>query len=787
MKYLNEFNPFNPITFASQMIARNHFENEKIKNKNQEEEPDHEEYNKAGKIANELIKKHINKFKSIAKKEINNFKDKSIAKGYKLANTEFPSKWEPEKGYCDKLGTSTYYFSYYIVDWSLYDTYKNPREDDTEEFFNLHKNIINELTKYAKSNCPDVFFEDGGDWDEGMIEAYILFKDININESYIRSDSMSYLTEDSSTNEKLYNDLVMMGLGAYVASGSASDSPERKMMNTVAGMELARRLNNKYTDDHNKMLEKRREDPKYIAKTDANGKLANDLMKRLLPDLKSAFDKVTKEYSNKEVANQYHFSKPAMPSKWSETSAFKTADYFKYVYELVSWDLDKFYDSYKNEKNPILNAISPIDNRIMVEMNKHCRKRKVSLKKVGNKTQGYIFAIIDPSVFGNNYKESTVFENYGIFNESNDTNIYGHLREARPQTLINNESYNSRTYGTKPNGFRYPEFNRAINEHMDLMDTNTRKTILSLNEEGQSTVLTSLTSKLYDNIINKVDDIDYGDIPMSKGDITKLSNYDKIVECIQLMRDLLKEYKQDTSPIEDIALAVSNVESRKDLFGRGYRYNGEIVMVVYCNTVLSIIASISYMISSAVEFIKTPKDESFKIALDKVGYTKSKNYVLYDCLKKFNNACKDKSLDKALESILQSKIKNLSGIAGGIAVSMVVVGALILVIIPIIKEMVFLFYYTRMRVSEFFDIQADLLQMNAYNIQSSEANLPEDKEQIVSKQMKIVEMFRKAANFFTIQSKRAELDADKEYKDTDKKYKIDEVIDEIPGGSSSLF
>ena len=40
-------------------------------------------------------------------------------------------------------------------------------------------------------------------------------------------------------------------------------------------------------------------------------------------------------------------------------------------------------------------------------------------------------------------------------------------------------------------------------------------------------------------------------------------------------------------------------------------------------------------------------------------------------------------------------------------------------IIPIIKELVFYFYYTKMRVSEFFDLQADLLQMNAYNVENN--------------------------------------------------------------------
>ena len=56
-------------------------------------------------------------------------------------------------------------------------------------------------------------------------------------------------------------------------------------------------------------------------------------------------------------------------------------------------------------------------------------------------------------------------------------------------------------------------FNDVITEHFDIHDNKTRKVLLALDETDQSSVLNSLTSKLYDNIVEKVDDIDFGDIP----------------------------------------------------------------------------------------------------------------------------------------------------------------------------------------------------------------------------------------------------------------------------------
>ncbi len=339
--------------------------------------------------------------------------------------------------------------------------------------------------------------------------------------------------------------------------------------------------------------------------------------------------------------------------------------------------------------------------------------------------------------------------------------------------------------------FRDPKIMAAFTEHFDLTDSLTRKAIRCMNEADQHSVLTSLTSKLYDNIVSKVDDIDYGDIPSSKGDITKLPNWFKLRQCIDLLRDILKEFKQDTAPIDIVALALANVESRKDLFTRAYKMDVELPIIMYNNVVLTIIDAVSYMIATCIEFMKTPNRDSFQITLDKVAFAKTKSNMLYNNLKRFNKSCDNKDFDKAMEHILQNRIKKLSeGAATGALISLTTAGAailLILNIIPILREMVFFFYYTRMRVSDFFDIQADLLQMNAYNIENNSSKSDEQKERIISKQLKIVEFFRKMANKISINSKKAEVETTKEITASNKKMKLNDVTNELPDSVSALF
>ena len=127
--------------------------------------------------------------------------------------------------------------------------------------------------------------------------------------------------------------------------------------------------------------------------------------------------------------------------------------------------------------------------------------------------------------------------------------------------------------------FRNKDIMAMFSEAFDLKDSKTRKILLSLDEADQKSVLTSLTSRLYNNIVNKMDDIDYGTIPNSKGDITKIDNFDKLTECVSLLSDIAKEFKQDTSAMDTVSLAISNIETRKDLFERAFKFDCEIPQI----------------------------------------------------------------------------------------------------------------------------------------------------------------------------------------------------------------
>lgn len=338
----------------------------------------------------------------------------------------------------------------------------------------------------------------------------------------------------------------------------------------------------------------------------------------------------------------------------------------------------------------------------------------------------------------------------------------------------------------------YPEIQKKFSEMFDLSDDKTRRTILSLDEAGQNSILTNLTSKLYDHIVKKTTSIDYGKIPQTKGDITKLDAYEDLKDVLEILHGILKEYHQDGGPIDVCTTTLTNLETRKDLFERAYRADCELPVMIYENAVLALVSGVSYMIAGCIEFIKAPSDETYTIQLDKIAYAKSKDYLLYHALEKFNKSCANGDLDKAVNDIISRRVRKFTGVAAGIIAGTVIGIVVIMNIVPILRELVYVLYYTRTRISDFFEVQADLLQMNAYNVEANTSINPEERKEIADKQIAIADKFRTIANKVQIDAKQSDVKASRDIEANQRKYKVDDLVnqdidDNGDEGVSSLF
>ena len=326
-------------------------------------------------------------------------------------------------------------------------------------------------------------------------------------------------------------------------------------------------------------------------------------------------------------------------------------------------------------------------------------------------------------------------------------------------------------------------YKQIVKENMDLTDINTIQQVMNLNEAEQNTLLLSLTNKLYQMIIGKVSDIDYGDIPSTKGNITKLPKYKQIKESIEVLHNIFVQYKEKTEPVDVINTALSNLEYNSDLFMASYAGEIDLGIMTYENVALGIVTSLGYMISVCIEYIKNPKKEGLDIILNKSGIVKVKDHIVYENLAHFNEACKSGDIERALRPLIKNQVKNLTAVA--VIHIIAAIPVVVVALLPFLKQMVYFFYATKVRMSSYLDAQADLLEMNAAELQSNDAiNTEDDRKKVIARQLKIAGLFHDVANKISIDSKEAEQTATKELKNDGKGLKIDQV-ETNPGAISS--
>lgn len=336
------------------------------------------------------------------------------------------------------------------------------------------------------------------------------------------------------------------------------------------------------------------------------------------------------------------------------------------------------------------------------------------------------------------------------------------------------------------------QYNALVKEHFDITDRETRKILVTINEADQNQVMGNLAAKLYDAIVKKVTDIDFGQIPASRGDITKIPNYLDMVSCLTTIRDMMVESKQSTGSADIIFLAIENMKKYQKIWEKGYVLENEMVIVFYNTIALSIVSAISLLTSATIEFVKNPQSDVIDIELAKVANHKTKDNLLFKNLDKFNKACRKGDIEKIFNDVLRAQRQLKEGTIIKESISAILfTGAMVLgllsTVIPILHQLTNALYCLRQNVAEYLAGEADVIRLNAEKVQYNRAKTPEQKKKIIARQHKIADHFKKWANKLMIKANKADVEAQKQIKeDRSNKSKIGDVINDMPD-SASIF
>ena len=161
-------------------------------------------------------------------------------------------------------------------------------------------------------------------------------------------------------------------------------------------------------------------------------------------------------------------------------------------------------------------------------------------------------------------------------------------------------------------------------------------------------------------------------------------------------------------------------------------------MLTYNSLAMSIIDATSFLIASFMDYVVSPNNA---YAVGK-NANNSRGRVVTSSLEKFNSMSNNNQFGDALEYMLMEQRKNFAG------ETVVVTGAIIMIllsIVPIIRELIFFYYHSRVRLSDYLNMQADFLEMNKLAVQSSEKS-PAERKAIIKKQDDVIKKLRRKAD-----------------------------------------
>lgn len=317
---------------------------------------------------------------------------------------------------------------------------------------------------------------------------------------------------------------------------------------------------------------------------------------------------------------------------------------------------------------------------------------------------------------------------------------------------------------------------REIQEAFDELlpkDPDTIMTITSFTEEEQPKAMAVLANKLYGMLVDKLEDTDYKEIEDSEGDITKFKYYAKTRESIAVLKELAIQSGSGEEDVKDIEKALAYLESNKIIFMKGFKLDIHILKYLYNTIVMAIIADIAYFTTVCVEFVKNP-DHTVSMEISNVKKYKTKFYMVHESIKNFNSMVEKKQLEKVANGLMKVKSENFVAetiLIGGILASAAAIFVIITkVLIPTIRELVYLFYAVRVSVTNYCSVQQKLLEANALRIKSNGGS-----KDVAERQLKIATFFEKLSNFFAIKVVPAENKIDSTLKGVKPRLTKDEV------------
>lgn len=292
----------------------------------------------------------------------------------------------------------------------------------------------------------------------------------------------------------------------------------------------------------------------------------------------------------------------------------------------------------------------------------------------------------------------------------------------------------------------------------------------------------SLVQQLYTSTLER-NQCDFGDIPASKGDITKVKYFKSTKECIEVLIKLLRMNNISEPGVYEIETAINNMILLTPDFTYGFKGNVEYLKLLYNTSVMAIIDSTSMLVATYMDYIVGPDQERYTPG---GRFDKGRGMVSLESLRSFNTMVKNGTIKSAVEYAMKESKSNF---AGTIVVAAGTIAAL-LAIVPLTRQLIFFYHSKRIALAEFMDLQAQFLEMHQLAVQNSKVHDAAKKKEILKKQTEVIKKMRRMRDKLMIKNDDATDETRKELKKDNDRFSLPNleksIVNDQMTGSASI-
>lgn len=316
-----------------------------------------------------------------------------------------------------------------------------------------------------------------------------------------------------------------------------------------------------------------------------------------------------------------------------------------------------------------------------------------------------------------------------------------------------------------------------MNEALNILVENAatfkaRNTIYALTEAEANKVSNDLITKLYKSAMSKAH-IDFDDIPKSKGDITKYSGYKSMMETIGYIKGLEEKSSVKIKELEIVEKAILNIVAYRSAFEKGFGLGKDYIILQYNTLVACCVEATSLLISSYVDYVRRVDKIEFTLVNTKV----MSGGICVTNLDKFNKSVASGEFSKIINTVIKTGSEGLTGAEMALIPVAIIAGVAASVVL--IRELIFYFYYSKAKLSDYLKLQVMFIEMNRNNLEANTQIPAAKKNEILKKQAELAKKLDSAADRLKVNDTTTVTKVHTELKKETSGWSLDSAVDSV--------